>query len=223
VTEEEFSKSLTINDSCFGQMLNRIDKLEPSLSAGVDWHIIWYCRRQLKLASKVVPEFLEISAHIARCFLELEVILKWLKQTPENYKIFCAAAEHANLDLMKSKKDAIEIYASQFVEKFENSIKDIKKDLEQLGHVQYQDKLSPLFDIKGTSKKLDEGFGKLVRAKFDYYSKMSHPTAWLILKDPHSGEEHLIKKEAMSEINRAAIIILNTLNDSYKPLIDPKN
>lgn len=216
MTEAEFIKSLSVNDGCFVQILNRLDRLEPSLSADVDWQIIWYCRRQLRLAAKVVPEFVEVSSHIARCFLELEVILKWLKQDPENYKIFYAAAEHANLDLMTSKKDAVEVYASEFVKKFENSIKNIKNDLEKLGHSQYQDKLSPLFDIKNTAKKIDPGFGKLVRAKFDYFSKMSHPTAWLILKDPESGEDHLIKKEAMSEINRATIIILNTLSDSYK-------
>lgn len=212
---KEFLKSLAIYDKAFIEMLDRLSKKESNSIVSIDWQIILYCRRQLQLATKVVPESAEMSAHIARCFLELEIILKWLKQDVSHYEFFRSDAEYANLNLMKSKKEAIEIFAPEFTEKFMNSIATIEQALSQKGHTLNQDKLSPLYDIKGTAKKIDGRAGKLVKAKHDFFSKMSHPTAWLILMDTTSDEMSLIKKEAMSEINRAVIAILNMLDNSH--------
>lgn len=213
---EEFLKSLKSCDNACLQLLGRLKKKEPDIVSSIDWQIIWYCRRQLETATKIVPDSTEISAHLARCFLELEIVLKWLKQDSENYKIFWSDAEFAMLDLWKSKKEAIDIFDPSYTEKYSKGIAAVEASLLEKGHIPHSGRRSPLYNIKETAKKIDEKNGKLAKAKLDFFSKMSHPTAWLITMDPNSNEVATIKREAMAEIRRALITIINTLDDSYK-------
>lgn len=207
--KEEFDDLLINYYRLFKSFLAETEKLEPELTLNIDSQIALYCSNLIAVAKRIVPEFPEMSSHIARCFLEVEVILKWLKQDPMNYNVFCADAEYANLRLMKTKKALAESIDSNLAEEFEHHITKMLDNLENGKHSQFQDKLSPLHNIKGTAKKIDESFGVHVSAYFDYYSKMSHPTAWLIMTSPH--ELPMIRKEAMTGIQRSVVAILNTL------------
>ncbi|WP_409479755.1 hypothetical protein [Pseudobdellovibrio sp. HCB154] len=208
--QEKFQELLLQHYRCFKQLLDTWEKREPELTLNIDMQIALYCKNLIAAAKRIAPEFPEMSSHIARCFLEVEVILKWLKQDPLNYNIFCADAEYANLKLMKTKKAFVETVDASLVVEFEKRICEIAENLEKGKHSQFHDKLSPLHNIKGTAKKINESYGAHVSAYFDYYSKMSHPTAWLIMTNPN--ELPLIRKEAMNGIQKSIITILNTLD-----------
>lgn len=213
MVKEEFLQLLVTYDRGLQQILLRMERNNPRLELSIDRQILLYCGRQLKLAEKVVPEYLEISSHVARCFMEIELILSWLKKDSENYNIFIADAEFAQLDLTKSKKDSLAVHAPEYEEKFKKMIVEIQKNIEEKGHAQYREKRSLLYKIKDLAFKIDEKFGVLFGAKFDYFSKMSHPTAWFITR--HPDEDVYIRSEAMAEINKSLIFILNRLDDSY--------
>ena len=215
MTSETFSKLMAAYRINFHQLQSKLQNSEDSISVNIDRQIVWCCLRNLDVVTKVVPQSFEISSHMARFFMELEVILKWLKQDPVNYEAFVADAEHANLNLHKSKRDAVEVGAPQYLEKFQKNILMIEENIRVNGYDKYKEKLSELRNLKQTTLGFDEVSGKVFKAAFDYYSKMAHPTAWLILTEPVSEEITLIQREAMSGINKALILILNRLGECY--------
>lgn len=210
--EEKFQDSLLHYYAHFKQYLDRKETRDSDLSWNIDMQLALYCKNLIALAKKIVPEFPEMSSHLARCFLEVEIILKWLKQDPVNYHIFCADAEFSNLRLMKTKKELAKNIDNKLVGEFENHILELETNLKNGRHNQFRDKVSPLYEIKGTAKKIDANLGAHVSAYFDYYSKMSHPTAWLIMTNPK--ELPYIRNEAMLGIQRSVIEILNTLSET---------
>lgn len=209
--KENFLKLLSDYDRHFRHILMKMEGKESTLGQETDRYIICYCGTQLKLAEKVVPEYLEISAHLARCFMEIQYILKWLKSDPKNYNAFIADAEHAQLDLVKSKRDALKTHAPEHVEKFEKMILEGEEFIKKKGYDKYNDARNFLFKVKKIVSKIESEQVSLFNAKFDFFSKMSHPTAWLITRN--AEEDKYIKSEAMAEINKSIINILNTLDE----------
>src|SRR5688572_23006498 len=105
MTKDIFQNLLREYEASFRLVIGWMEKKEITKDVSIDYQIAWYCLRQLDLVYKTVPDHLEISCHMARCYMEVEMLLKWLKVDKENYNAFIADAEFAQLELSKSKKD----------------------------------------------------------------------------------------------------------------------
>lgn len=174
---------------------------ENTAESRIHQKILKYSLRRLAIPISIDHCSIDVITNTARCLLEIEVILLWLKSDQENYKAFKAAAEFANIDLMKSmKKFQIKAFPedSTVEATFDKHVQEMEEKLKTNGHSQYAEKVDELFKMKSLAKKFD--IEERYKAHFDFYSKLSHPTAWAILTDETSNEHEQIINKSLDNI-----------------------
>lgn len=185
-------------------------------------HFIDYCIRIINSLNCLPGQSIDILTYLARCILEVNIIIKWLPSNIDNYKALSWSAEKTNLDITISmeKLRLSECSDIKEREKLASEFNKFKlKVINKLGDknsVKYKDN-NKIHKILRQPKQIAQN-PDYFKAYYDLFSKICHPTPWIIIKSENEHEYDHINNEALFVINESMESIINSL----KKLTDEK-
>lgn len=214
-------------EDTFSDYSKKLKKIRKDLSGRVSTsmintqlHFLDYCLRRLSVSSQVMTTSVDICAHHARCILEIEVILKWLSKKSERYDVFRWSAEQAHIDILKSMQNLQVLETKDescrfnLKEQFSQTITVSQNRLGNPHSKKYKAMSIDANSLKNIKKiAQDIGIGERVIAYYDLYSKISHPTSWIIFPTSDKDEHQKIIQEAILATKESLEEIIKIYND----------
>lgn len=175
-----------------------------------------YNKIQMLLTTKLGD--VEILGNLARSILEIELIVKWLRQgynsstqtsQLKNYQRFKIEAQQGNIDLMKSMQPLLVAEAKSnehrriLDEEFSKNLTELQPETDETKNKA----ISPLKDPKKIASTL--GMSLRFNAYYEMFSKVSHPTPWVICLPENKSDADSLRYEAVAAIEES----LNEIKD----------